>query len=72
MPLYKGSRSGSRKAAKGEPVALMMRILLYMLGYGPREVGRVHPEWGAKVDPNWTIELRGFDMIWIIGLVSTQ
>jgi len=40
-----------QEAAKGEPVALMMHIPLYMPGYGPREAGCAHPEWGAKVVP---------------------
>ena len=39
-----------QEAAKGEPVALMMHIPLYMPGYGPREAGCAHPEWGAR----WT------------------
>ena len=47
-----------QEAAKGEPVALMMHIPLYMPGYGPREAGCAHPEWGAKVDPHWKIERR--------------
>ena len=47
-----------QEAAKGEPVALMMHIPLYMPGYGPREAGCAHPEWGAKVDPHWQIERR--------------
>ena len=46
------------EAAKGEPVALMMHIPLYMPGYGPREAGCAHPQWGAKVDPHWKIERR--------------
>lgn len=46
------------EAAKGEPVALCMHIPLYMPGYGPREAGCGHPEWGAKVDPHWQIERR--------------
>lgn len=46
------------EAAKGEPVALCMHIPLYMPGYGPREAGCGHPEWGAKVDPYWHIERR--------------
>lgn len=46
------------EAAKGEPVALCMHIPLYMPGYGPRETGCAHPEWGAKVDPYWQIERR--------------
>ena len=47
-----------QEAAKGEPVALMMHIPLYMPGYDPREAGCAHPEWGAKVDPHWKIERR--------------
>ena len=47
-----------QEAAKDEPVALMMHIPLYMPGYGPREAGCAHPEWGAKVDPHWKIERR--------------
>ena len=47
-----------QEAAKGAPVALMMHIPLYMPGYGPREAGCAHPEWGAKVDPHWKIERR--------------
>ena len=47
-----------QEAAKGEPVALMMHIPLYMPGYGPREAGCAHPEWGAEVDPHWKIERR--------------
>ena len=47
-----------QETAKGEPVALMMHIPLYMPGYGPREAGCAHPEWGAKVDPHWKIERR--------------
>ena len=47
-----------QEAAKGEPTALMMHIPLYMPGYGPREAGCAHPEWGAKVDPHWQIERR--------------
>ena len=46
------------EAAKGEPVALMMHIPLYMPGYGPLEAGCAHPQWGAKVDPHWKIERR--------------
>ena len=47
-----------QEAAKGEPVALMMHIPLYMPGYGPREAGCAHPEWGAKIDPYFKIERR--------------
>ncbi len=47
-----------RESAKGEPVALMMHIPLYMPGYGPREAGCAHPEWGAKVDDIWQVERR--------------
>ena len=47
-----------QEAAKGEPVALMMHIPLDMPGYGPREAGCAHPEWGAKVDPHWKIARR--------------
>ena len=47
-----------RESAKGEPVALMMHIPLYMPGYGPREAGCAHPEWDAKVDDIWQVERR--------------
>ncbi len=47
-----------QEAAKGDPVALMMHIPLYMPGYGALEAGCAHPEWGAKTDPGWKAERR--------------
>ena len=47
-----------QESAKGDPVALMMHIPLYMPGYGVQEAGCAHPEWSAKTDQYWEIERR--------------